>query len=300
MNPSWRARFWRWLLRRSFKSKRMSVAEYRAFLLDSARRNNRLPAGVKITRLEADGLSAAWALPEDASPGKAALYFHGGGYALGGIETSRQAAACMAQTWRRGVFFPQYRLAPENPFPAALEDALRSYRWLRAQGYASKDIVFCGDSAGGGLSLAAALALRDSGEPLPAAMICFSPWADLTCSGESHARNEKTEAVLRGDVLREWAVAYCGESDPASPLISPLFADFRGFPPLFIQADEGEILLDDSLLLAQKAQAAGVKVETRIWRGLWHAWQTMGSLIPESGRALQEAAEFIAFCERSL
>jgi acetyl esterase/lipase len=174
-----------------------------------------------------------------------------------------------------------------------LEDSLKAYRWLLAQGTDARDIVLSGDSAGGGLALAVVLSLRDAGEPLPAAVICMSPWADLTDTSRSHIANAKVESVLRTDVLNEWARYYTNESNLTNPLVSPVYADLRGLPPLLIQVGRDEILLDDSITLAEKARSAGVDVTLCIWDDMWHAWPVLGDLIPESGIAFEEMNGFI-------
>jgi len=198
----------------------------------------------------------------------------------------------MAKGLKRNMLLPEYRLAPANPFPAALEDSLKTYRWLLAQGMDSRDIVISGDSAGGGLALATTLALRDAGDPLPAAVICISPWVDLTNSSQTHITNAKVESVLRTDVLNEWALFYTDKSNLTNPLVSPVYADFRGLPPLLIQVGRDEILLDDSLTLTKRAQADGVEVTLRVWDDMWHAWPVLGNLIPESQMAFEEMSEF--------
>ena len=171
--------------------------------------------------------------------------------------------------------------------------SLKIYRWLLEQGYSSANIIIAGDSAGGGLSVATVLALRDKNESLPAAVVCLSPWTDLTLKNETHITKAKAEAVLRTDVLREWALAYTNESNFSNPLVSPVYADFHGFPPLLIQVGSDEILLGDSILLAEKAKAAGVQVELKIWDGMWHVWQVLGELIPESKKAFEEIDQFV-------
>jgi epsilon-lactone hydrolase len=199
----------------------------------------------------------------------------------------------MAQMLKMNLLLPEYRLAPENPFPAALEDALKSYRWLLTQGYKSSDIIVSGDSAGGGLSLATVLALRDAGEPLPAAVVVMSPWADLTHKGQSHVTKADSEAVLKTEVLKEWALCYADEANLSNPLVSPVYADFHGFPPLLIQVGSEEILLDDSLLLTEKAKADGVAVTLKVWDGMWHVWQALGDFLPESRKAFEELGQFV-------
>jgi acetyl esterase/lipase len=199
----------------------------------------------------------------------------------------------MAQILKINVLLPAYRLAPEHPFPAAIDDVLKIYRWLLSQGHRSKDIIISGDSAGGGLCVASVLALRDQGDALPAAVVCMSPWADLTMQGQSHVTNSKSEAMLNGESLHDWAQAYTNKENFGNPLVSPIFADFHNFPPLLIQVSSDEVLLDDAIALAEKAKAAGVDVSLKIWDGLWHVWQVVGNAIPESKMAFEEIEVFV-------
>jgi acetyl esterase/lipase len=199
----------------------------------------------------------------------------------------------LAQTLKMNILLPDYRLAPEHPFPAALEDVLAVYRWLLAQGLQPEKIVISGDSAGGGLAVATALALRDAVESLPAAVIAISPWADLTHQGQSHLTKAESEAVLKTKTLKEWALCYTDEANLHNPLVSPVYANFQGFPPLLILVGSEEILLDDSQMLAEKAQAAGVAVTLQVWEGLFHVWPALGDLIPESRQAFEAIGKFI-------
>lgn len=290
---SLRARFWRMLMRRTF-GKRMSIDEYRALTNKSSRFSIPVPKSVDVNRFDIHGIPAAWISPSDAGSKKVIVHFHGGGYVTGGIDSHLMMCVPMAQTLKIKVLLFDYRLAPEHPFPAALEDGIKVYRWLLEQGYTSNDIIFSGDSAGGGLALATTLSLRDEEKPLPSTVVCISPWVDLMCSGESHITNAKTDVVLTTGVLREWASAYTDESNLINPLVSPLYADFHGFPPLFIQVDGSEILLDDAKSLADKARAEGVDVTLKVWNGLWHAWHALGELIPESKMAFDEMGQFIS------
>lgn len=296
MKINLRLGFWRFFLRMMFKNRRMTIEENRIYSLNNARRMNNVPKGVEVNRFEIDRLPSAWIVPSNAKQDKVILHLHGGGYVLGGIDDHQSFAILMAQTLKMKVLMPEYRLAPENPFPAALEDALKVYRWLLAQGYPSKDIIVSGDSAGGGLSLAAVLSLREAGEPLPAAVACMSPWADLTFRGKSYVTRQKVEVLLNEDVLREWAEAYAGGENASHPLISPAYADFHGFPPLLIQVGDDEILLDDAVMLAEKAKSDGVDVTLKIWDGMWHVWQALGELIPESKKSFEEMAWFVNAC----
>ncbi len=293
MTISLRARFWRFVMRAAFKNQNLKVEQYHIQSAKGAQWMRQVYKRLPIQRIEIDGLPVAWIRPEGADETKAIIHLHGGGYVTGFVDSHLMMCVPMAKALKRNMLMPEYRLAPANPFPAALEDALKTYRWLLAQGMDARDIVISGDSAGGGLALATALALRDAGDPLPAAVICISPWADLTNRSESHAANAQVESVLRTDVLNEWALYYTDASNLTNPLVSPVYADLRGFPPLLIQVGSDEILLDDSLTLAKRAQAEGVDVSLRIWDDMWHAWPVLGELIPESGRAFEEMAEFL-------
>jgi len=281
------------LLRKTFKNQNLSIAEHRAGGKQTARLLGEIPKTVKAEKIDIEGLQAEWVTPLNASHEQVILYLHGGGYVTGSIETYRMMCGLLAYHTGMKVLIPDYRLAPENPFPAALNDSLMVYRWLLEQGFSSTNLIICGDSAGGGLSVATVLALKDKNESLPAAVVCLSPWVDLTLKNETHVTKAEDEAVLRTDVLREWAFAYTDESNLTNPLVSPVYADFHGFPPLLIQVGTDEILLDDSILLAEKAKADGVQVELKIWDGMWHDWHILGGLIPESKKAFAEIGQFV-------
>ncbi len=292
MRVSLRARFWRILLRKIFKERGLSIEQNRAQGAQMAR-YFRVPKAVSVEQISIEGLPAAWIRPADASLERVLLHLHGGGYVTGSLDSHLMMCVPLAQTLQTNLLLPEYRLAPEHPFPAALEDALKTYRWLLGQGFQPKNIIISGDSAGGGLSLATVLALREAGDPLPAAVICLSPWADLTNSRQSHITKAEVEPVLTTTALHEWAACYNGDANLKNPLVSPVYANFHNFPPLFIQVGSDEILLDDSLALAAKARADGVDVSLRVWDGLWHVWPALGSLIPESGHAFDEIGEFL-------
>jgi len=293
MTLSLRTRFWRFVMRAAFKNRRMKVEQYHVQSAKSSKWMKQMNQRLPVERVDIDGLSAAWIRPDGADEKKVIIHIHGGGYVTGFVDSHLMMCVPMAKVLKRRMLMPEYRLAPANPFPAALEDSLKTYRWLLAQGTEAHDIVISGDSAGGGLALATVLSLRDAGDPLPAALICISPWADLTNGSASHAANAKVESVLRTDVLNEWARFYSDESNLTNPLVSPVYADLRGLPPLLIQVGRDEILLDDSLTLAKRAQADGVDVTLHIWDDMWHAWPVLGELIPESGIAFEEMKEFL-------
>ena len=250
------------------------------------------PAGISVERFEIDGLHAAWISPETESK-TVILYLHGGGYVSGSLATHQMLCADMARSADARILFVEYRLAPEHPFPAALEDARKAYHWLMKQGVETKTIFVAGDSAGGGLSLALTLSLRDAGEPLPAGVVCISPWTDLSMGSVSHSEKAKAEMTLHPDNLRLWVFCYAGEGDLQNPLISPYFAEYAGFPPTLIQVGSEEVLLDDARAVADKAKAAGVDMTISVYEGMWHVWHTAGRLLPEVREAFEAIGKFM-------
>ncbi len=292
MTISLRARLWRIVLKLAFKGQNLSIEQNRARGAQMGGMT-RIPKDVDVERFSIDGIPAAWVRPETGSRQRVVLHFHGGGYVTGGIDSHLMMAIPMAQTLKTNVLLPEYRLSPEHPHPAALEDALKTYRWLLAEGYSAENIVISGDSAGGGLSLATVLSLRDNGDPLPGAVVCISPWADLTHHGQSHSSRAESDVILKTSTLKEWALCYTDASNLSNPLVSPVFGDFRGFPRLLIQVGSDEILLDDSVMVAEKARAAGVDITLRIWKGLWHVWPALGDMIPETRLAFNEIKTFL-------
>ena len=233
---------------------------------------------------------------EGPSPGDTVLlYLHGGGYFACSAETHRPITVYFALHGFH-VFAPDYRLAPENRFPAAIEDAVAFYRALLSAGYAPQNIVVAGESAGGGLALSLMLSLRDSGVPLPAAAALFSPWTDLAATGDSIKTNTDRCAMFDGAGVAFSARYYLGETDPRNPLASPLYADLAGLPTLLIHVGANEVLRDDSTRLAERARAAGVRVELKIWPVVPHAWQLVPHLVPEARQSLRESAEFLRAC----
>ncbi len=294
MSISLRSRFWRALLRAVFKKQRLSIPELRANGVKNSKILGSVSKGMKIEKVDIDGIQAEWLFPVNASQEKVILYLHGGGYVTGSIEDHRMMCGLLANSTEAQVLSPEYRLAPEHPFPAALDDSLKVYQWLVDQGYSSTNIIVAGDSAGGGLSVATVLALKERSESLPAAVVCLSPWVDLALKGQSHTTKAKVEAMLQTDVLREWALCYTDESNLINPLVSPIYGDFHGFPPLLIQVGSEEILLNDSILLAEKARTDGVDVTLKVWEGMWHVWQALGELIPENKKTFEEIGEFVS------
>lgn len=220
------------------------------------------------------------------------LYFHGGAYTIGSHNTERMIAGYIALYSGARLLVPHYRLAPEHPFPAALEDALTCYRHLLGLGIPAGDIIIGGLSAGGGLTAALTLRLRELGEPLPRACVLLSPWLDLTGTAPSIAHNTPHDSTLSWKTLVPSIMAYAGEENLRNPLISPVFADLTGFPPSLIQVGELEILLDDSRSFAENARKAGCQVTLSEWPGMIHGWH-IGRFIPEADRAVREVAAFM-------
>ena len=236
-------------------------------------------------------IKAEWFYLETSSEKPVILYFHGGAYVAGSLLSGRVIASEIAYWTGCKTLAFEYRLAPEHPYPAALTDALTMYNHLLQNGYSSKDIIFAGESAGGGLCLCTALALKEMQLPLPAALVCIAPWTDLSCSSATHVLNATQDPLLTTVYLIESAQAYANNEKLKNPFISPVFGDFSGFPPTLIQAGADEILLDDSRILYDKLKLSNVDVTMRIWEGMWHIWHIFD--IPESKEAFKNINDFI-------
>lgn len=254
--------------------------------------------GVIIRPAGADGgtappVAAEWVEPADTGTTRTLVYLHGGGYFFCSPRTHRPITAFLARHVPARVLVPEYRLAPEHPFPAAVEDALASVRWLLANGVRAQDLVLAGDSAGGGLALAVLIALREAGTTLPAAAACLAPWTDLTASGTSISANSESDAWMYGETVKLGAELYLAGEPATNPLASPLHGDLWGLPPLLLHVSDSEVLLDDSVRLAEKARAAGVSVQLKVWRGLPHIWQGFVPFVPEATQSLREVAAFL-------
>ena len=252
-----------------------------------------MPRNVTVQPIAIGDLSAEWLRPPGVKGDRAVLYLHGGGYTLGSCNTHRALGARLAIASQAPVLVIDYRLAPEHPFPAAFEDAIQVYRWLLALGMSAHSIAFAGDSAGGGLAMAAAIALRDHGDPLPAAIVCMSPWADLAVKGESMVTRAKADPLISRESSLLHAGLYVAQHDPTLPLVSPVYADLHDFPPLLIQVGNNEVLLSDSVRLAERARQAGVDTTLEIWDGLWHVFQAYAPFLPEAQQAIKRVGGFI-------
>jgi len=243
--------------------------------------------------VSAGGVDGEWIVPADAPADKAILYFHGGGFRLGSVTSHRELIAQIGDISGCRVLAINYRLSPEHRFPAAVDDALAAYRYMLDQGLKPDSIAFAGDSAGGNLVLAAMLALRGRGEPLPVAGALMSPWTDLAATGASYESRAKADPIHQRAMILALAKNYLGEDgDPHNPLASPLYGDLGGLPSLLIQAGDRETVLDDSTMLADAARAAGVDVELEIWDGMIHVFQ-MFPEIPQAREAIASIAKFL-------
>ena len=270
----------------------VSVAEMRAGI-EALASIAPLPDDVTFEPVDAGGLPAEWVTAPGARRENVILYLHGGGYVMGSIKTHRELAARLSRAAAARVLLIEYRLAPEHPHPAAVDDATAAYRWLLGIGVAPSRMVIGGDSAGGGLTVATLVALRDAGQPLPAAGVCLSPWVDLEGVGESMATKAAVDPMVQRDPLRKMAAMYLAGQDPRTPLAAPLYADLSGLPPLLIQVGTAETLLDDSIRLAERARKAGVAVSLETWEDMIHVWQAFASLLPEGQQAIERIAAFI-------
>jgi epsilon-lactone hydrolase len=251
---------------------------------------------VSCRQVTAGGVDAEWIVPADAPSDKAILYFHGGGFRLGSVASHRDLIARIAEASGCRVLAINYRLAPEHRFPAALEDALAAFTWLREQGFKPQDIALAGDSAGGNLVLALMLSLRDRGQPLAAAAALMSPWTDLAASGESYQSRATADPIHQRSMMLALAKNFLGDGDIRNPLASPLYADFSGLPPLLIQVGDRETVRDDATMLAAKAKAAGVEAALQVWDGMIHVFQ----MFPEIPEAREAVASIAAFLRRHL
>jgi acetyl esterase/lipase len=251
---------------------------------------------VKVVR---DGsVKGEWLRPAG-EPRQTVYYLHGGAYVACSPETHRAFTSALSRAANARVFALDYRLAPEHRFPAAVEDAVAGYRWLLDQGVDPQEIVIGGDSAGGGLTVATLIALRDAGEQMPRAAFVISPWTDLACAGRSLDANDERDPMFYGAGVRWMAPVYLGGASPRDPLASPIYADLSKLPPLLIHVSDNEVLLDDSTRLADRAKQCGVNVDLRVWNDLPHAWPVFVAFrMPESFQALGEIVEFIRTTSR--
>jgi monoterpene epsilon-lactone hydrolase len=284
-----RAHIASFMVKRRIRSKLADITDVRDIRKVFGQARPPLPKEVSFRSDALGGISGEWA--EMATPAKTTmLYIHGGGFVACSPQTHRPITAAFA---RRGfrVFAPAYRLAPEHPFPAAIDDVVAAWRSLRKQ--VDGPIVIAGDSAGGTLCLALMISLRDRREDLPEAAALFSPATDLAGTGASLHENSRRDPMFRPEILERFRVAYLGNADPRNPLVSPLYADLKGLPPLFIEVGQSEVLRDDGVRLTERARSAGVQAQVKVWPVVPHVWQMADIFIPEARRSLDAAAKFL-------
>lgn len=261
--------------------------------LDALGEQYSLPPDVRVETADANGVKAEWTSTDEADPQSVIMYLHGGGYIAGSLKSHRHMVAQAGREARSRTMALDYRLAPEHPFPAAVEDAVAGYRFLLSRGFAATRIAIAGDSAGGGLTIALLVSLRDAGLPLPACAWCVSPWLDLEGGGASMTGKASVDPMVQRAYLIELAAAYLGSADPRTPLAAPLYADLRGLPPMLIQVGSAETLLDDAVRLAGAAGAADVRVRLEVWPDMIHVWHLFYQQVTAGRRALAEAGAFI-------
>ena len=248
---------------------------------------------IETERVGANGVPAEWITAPESQAGRVIMYLHGGGYLFGSVRTHRVMLAHMARAAKAKVLALDYRLAPEIPFPAPVEDSVSAYQWLLGQGTTAEKIVIAGASAGGGLTVAALVAWRGVGEPMPAAGVCISPWTDMESTGESMPTNAEADPSVSKERLLKIARVYLAGKHPRAPLASPIHADLTGLPPLLLQVGGIEVLLDDSSLLKARANEAGVPVEMEVWDDMPHVWHHYAPILPEARQAIGKIGKFV-------
>jgi monoterpene epsilon-lactone hydrolase len=288
-----RARAIRALIRSGVKSVRELPLAVRRARVESLVSRTLPPIGTAVTPVTAGGVRGEWVRSRTSVEDRTLLYLHGGAFCLGSPATHRNLVARICLYGRARAFSLEYRLAPEHPFPAALEDALAAWQFLRASGAAASRIALVGDSAGANIALAALLSLRDAGETLPAAVVCISAPTDFTAGSESLTSRAELDPMLRLDAIIPLCRAYTGDTRPDDPRVSPLLADLHGLPPLLLHVGSDEILHDDSVRFAAKARAAGVEVTLEIGEGLWHVWHAAAPWVPEATAALRRIGSYL-------
>ena len=248
---------------------------------------------VRIIAVDAGSIPAEWLIPQGAPRDRAVLYIHGGAWFMGSTKTHRGFVSNLAFTSGIRALSINYRLAPENPFPAGLEDCISVYEWLLHSGFPARHIIVAGDSAGGNLTLALLIALRDAGKPLPAGAVALSPATDLALTGESYKTRKRIDPYFRHVGFNTIIEDYITGHDPFHPLISPLYADLNGLPPLLIHVGDHEVLLDDTVRFGDRAVAAGVRAKTVVWPKMFHVFQMFAPILPEAQQAIDQIAKFI-------
>src|SRR4051812_46407446 len=269
-----------------------SIAERRV-RIDTVASVDGVAPDIPFDKVELGACEAEWSLAPGSDPSKVLLFFHGGGYCSGSLRSHRGMVSETGRAAKVRTLAVGYRLAPENPFPAALDDAVAAFEFLLAQGVAASHVVIAGDSAGGGISLSTMIRLRDAGKPLPGAAWLVSPWVDLEMTGATIDSKAAIDPLIHREYLEELASAYLSGASPRDPLASPLHADLAGFPPVLIQVGSAETLLDDSVRIAGRLGAADVSVRLEIWPHMIHAWHLWSPRLTAGRDALASLGAFI-------
>jgi acetyl esterase/lipase len=271
-----------------------TMLEFNRYISDhlGEERGKYIPEDVVVDQIKIGNIPAEWISVPGANKEGVFYNLFGGGYMMGNLESRRWIPFHLSRVTKLRCLNIEYRLAPEYPFPAALEDSIESYKWLLSNGFDSKKIVIGGESAGGGLTIATLLKLKEEKISIPAAGVLMSPWADLTGSGKSIINNQKFEPLIKQG-LQNMAKSYAHKESLKNPLISPVFADLEGLPPLLIQVGGIEALLDDSLTLAERAKTAGVEVKLEVYENMTHVFQNFGEELSESRKAFESINKFI-------
>lgn len=273
--------------------KATSIAKLRQDCDETAERFFKPIPGISFKASDYEDFYAEWVEIENTPKEKAVLYFHGGGFVMGNARSHRNIVGNFVKHLGIKALAFNYRLAPEHPAPAAVNDSVAIYSWLLEEGYQPQNIAFAGDSAGGGIALATLLKCKDDGLPLPGVCAVFSPCTDMTLSGASHKTREKADPCTPKGANETYLAHYVGGGEPKHPYASPLFGDLSGLPPTIIQVGNNETLRDDSTRFAKKAKAAGVDVEIKVWKGMFHCFPLLAPMFPEASEALEEVSQFI-------
>jgi len=280
------------MMKRRFR-KSGTVMTLRTIMDDLARRARRAPKHIQVSVISLGGVRTERLQPDMANEKRALLYIHGGGFVAGHPANHRQLTWRLAEKTNMPVYAIDYRLAPEHPYPAALDDAVTAYRTLLDKGVTSQHIAVGGDSAGGNLTLALALKLKELGLPQPAALVCLSPVTDLAEPTYSHEANAQSDAMFDASIFDSVPAAYCPGRDVRDPFISPLRGDVRGLPPTLFQCSQTEMLRDDTTRMAERMRQAGVDVNVEVWPNVFHVWQVAADVLPEGRKAIDNIAAFL-------
>ena len=295
--PSLRSHFIRFMIKHivcpKFRRAGRSIPAWRK-IDEFIVKNQKVATGTEICPVLVNGIGAEWVRAPNTQTYSAALYLHGGGFVMGSPATHRELAAQLSASANARVLVLDYRLAPEYPFPAAMQDAMSAYRWLLKNGYTEARLAIGGDSAGGGLALQTLIALRDEDSCLPAAAFFFSPVTDMVhLDGESYTTRAHLDPMVLPENCRIIMPHYVGDNDPKTPLLSPATMDLSNLPPLCVHVADYEVLLSDAVRLAERARASKVDIEIKIWPGLWHVFQAAARWVPEARQSIDEIGRFV-------